>query len=322
MSSAASCYARAFPSSRGKTKQGKNSFSLKIKSKTMKTLSLALFVSLASIGMLSGQITPDFQIQHRDIPTRFIVEGDEAVYAFKTQESDNRNVSFYNASGELLFFVDLTDFPQFNTSFGNPVGYFHIGFLQRQLFDTDSEFEFVFMIGNGGAAYMAIVNEDGSILQAFDQSFLGSMSVLGTQPSIANTIDGTKMVVTTNPDDWQNENSFSTVYSLPGLRWVSCCTDLSMFNLAVPEPETKQQTTPFPNPTGADVTIPYALPAGAQIGMLELLDMGGQQVRSWQVGPAFSSIRADLSSLPSGTYITRLTAAGQLVESQKILLVK
>lgn len=285
----------------------------------MKTLLLTLLVSCASFGVVSGQITADFTIQSNVVSAQHIVEGDEPVYCFATMTTGNRHAEFYDAQNAMLFSVDFNAFPLMQ-GLENPSYYYSIGFVQRQLFDNDQEFEFVFQSYSGNEAVMIVVNEDGSILQQFDDGLLASMST-ATAPSIYNTIDGTKMLVTTFANGG-NQPTSSAVYSLPGLRWVSCCTDLSMFNLAVSEPETKQQTTPFPNPTGADVTIPYALPAGAQIGMLELLDLGGQQVRSWQVGPAFSSIRADLSGLPSGTYLTRLTAEGLLLESQKILLVK
>src|SRR5665213_705197 len=65
----------------------------------------------------------------------------------------------------------------------------------------------------------------------------------------------------------------------------------------------------YPNPTTGQVSIVVPLPEN-QNGTLEIFDLTGRRVASWQLIGGQQVYTFDASSLPSGTYIYRVTSEG------------
>jgi hypothetical protein len=191
----------------------------------------------------------------------------------------------------------------------------NVMYVSNTLFDTDPS-DIEYLVWTSSDTW--IFKLDGTVLFHLAGSGPGSMT--GGfhnyyDHAITNTENGAIMRLWVGGiDNW-------AFYQLPGCLYEPSCSPWSGTNLPA-EPNKVTDLRAYPNPTASHVTIPYQLPAGVNQGELALYGMSGELLRTWQVGRAFSHFIADLSALPAGTYICRLTAAGQDLGSQTLILVK
>jgi flagellar hook assembly protein FlgD len=81
----------------------------------------------------------------------------------------------------------------------------------------------------------------------------------------------------------------------------------------------------FPNPARSRATVRFAIPEqmSADNVRLELYDLLGRQVKTIPAAEASGRVEQtlDVSNLPSGTYLLRLSAGGQ-TQTQQVTIVR
>lgn len=77
----------------------------------------------------------------------------------------------------------------------------------------------------------------------------------------------------------------------------------------------------YPNPTTGQVSINADLPE-AQTGTMELFDLTGRKVANWQLTGGQSVYTFDASFLPAGTYIYRIMTAGEILRTDRLIIMK
>lgn len=77
----------------------------------------------------------------------------------------------------------------------------------------------------------------------------------------------------------------------------------------------------YPNPSSGQFSIDIALTENVP-GVFELYDLTGRLVGSWQFIGGQGKYTFDASFLPSGTYIYRAGAAGEMLKSDRLIIIK
>jgi hypothetical protein len=123
--------------------------------------------------------------------------------------------------------------------------------------------------------------------------------------SIVNTAVGTKMYL-------QHADRSINVYALCGTLppLMSIYSDDNSLN------------DPFPNPSTDRITVPYSLPDNEKSGTLRILDINGNEIKSFKVDRTFDSIQLTTTDLPSGIYYCQLVTANGISGTKRIIKVE
>ena len=177
-------------------------------------------------------------------------------------------------------------------------GMIYIMYISEHLFDLDDGLEFMYVDGYPGNYLTRVYNEDGSLLLDVPGS---DPLVLLTTPTqqlpIYNTDEGTKLILSLT-------DSTARVYSLGGT--------LSEGIAEAATGQLQQFTSTsraFPNPAGS--LVQFALASTLQHdGELTITDAAGRVIRTVAVVRGTAQVSQDVSDLPDGAYLYRLTSGG------------
>lgn len=187
----------------------------------------------------------------------------------------------------------------------------YTSYLSEGLFNTDSKLEVaVYYRNTTPNVYVhkiVIVNEDGNILNTVDSAEVIKVFNAGN--------NSYKAII-------EKDGDRAAVFSLPGT--IPCDVCGNGLGLGKPGKETNSGniSAPIPNPSSNQTKIEYTLPEGVSKGDIELYNMNGQKVRSYNVDKSYSSVTIDNSELPAGTYFYYLKAVGTRSEARKMTIVK
>jgi hypothetical protein len=76
----------------------------------------------------------------------------------------------------------------------------------------------------------------------------------------------------------------------------------------------------YPNPVENAATLKYTLPAGTREATLNVYDLPGNVIRTYQVTDQFADILIQRESLPAGTYIYKLSAGNRILSAEKFII--
>ncbi len=172
------------------------------------------------------------------------------------------------------------------SEYGSIIMISHTG--SKHLFNADDKYEFVVTLHSGVNVYtVAVINEDGTVLQIFDS--------LGF-PSFFNVNGSGKMILrdhTTTP-------IVARVYSLGGV-------------VGVKDYQSGGESlgSSYPNPASEVITIPYKLEQG-QSSVMQIYNSNGQLIRTMDIDATFNNIQLNVSGYRSGVYYYKV---GDLAKS-------
>lgn len=196
-----------------------------------------------------------------------------------------------------------------------PSGYtsWYPAYITEKLVNSDNNVElFIDLGGNPHAAgKVQLINESGNVLTTIDSASIG-----GEISELQTVGNGTfKLVLKCGKDKW-------CVYNLPGTIPCDKCGN----GLGVGKPgkgiTSGNVSYPIPNPSNSQTKVDYTLPLGATSGVIDVYNMNGQKVKSYNVDNTFNSLLIDNTELSSGTYYYHLTANGERSETKKMVVVK
>ena len=204
---------------------------------------------------------------------------------FAGASNNGQQVVIYNSNHSLYRQVTL----------GLPAGsssVYDVNSLSDKLFDATSTLEFVVTYSNNTTNVYTtrVYNEAGAVVLNVD-------SCNFAQPY--NLPTGTKLFCFGSSGNAR----FTKIYTLPG----------TLVTLRAASSSTGLESTAYPNPTTGMIVLPYELQSG-QIATLEIMDMTGRIVKSYNVGSAFKDLLVQAGELRSGSYVYRLvTSTGPTV---------
>ncbi|MCB2379784.1 T9SS type A sorting domain-containing protein [Hymenobacter sp. BT635] len=77
--------------------------------------------------------------------------------------------------------------------------------------------------------------------------------------------------------------------------------------------------SPYPNPAAESIRLPYLVKKG-EVATLDVLNMTGQVVKSYQVDATFDHLQLSARELPAGTYVYRVTSATGATAGKKFVV--
>ncbi|MGB3869105.1 MAG: T9SS type A sorting domain-containing protein [Flavobacteriales bacterium] len=211
----------------------------------------------------------------------------------------NKEIKLYHLDHSLFKTVSYANVPLP----ANPITTVYLMYISEHLFDQDDGLEFMYLDPTPGTYLTQVYNEDGSLLLDEPGSQpLVLATVHNQQYPIYNTDQGTKLILS-------HTDGTARVYSLGGTLTTaiaeSATGTLQAFASA---------SLAFPNPTGSFVQ--FALASTLQRdGELTITDAAGRVIRSVNIARGTSQISQDVSDLPDGAYLYRLTSGGSPLTS-------
>ena len=198
-----------------------------------------------------------------------------------------KEMKLYHMDHTLFKTVSYATFPQ-----GMAVD---IMYISEHLFDTDDGLEFMYLVDSPNLTQ--VYNEDGSLLFNEQASPFVRMAIPAQQLPIYNTDEGTKLILS-------HTDGTARVYSLGGTLSVGIAT---VANEQFQQLSAASQV--FPNPTITEIHLALAstLP---QNGELIITDATGRVVQTLPIAQGTSQVTQDVSDLPDGAYLYRLTSGG------------
>ncbi|SHJ76440.1 Por secretion system C-terminal sorting domain-containing protein [Hymenobacter daecheongensis DSM 21074] len=198
-------------------------------------------------------------------------------------------VNIYNANHSLLRQVAVP------VAAGQRVSY--VEYASDRLFNTNNTLEFIVYLNTTSVNTTRVMDETGAVLLSVDSC---------SYVSVHNTAVGTKMIA--YPQLAQGD-LYSKVYSLAGtytpLRTANKADDLI--------------AGPYPNPTTQSIRLPYTVKPG-EVATLQVLDMSGRVVKSYQVDAAFDHLLLNAHELRGGAYVYRVTSAAGTGPGKKFIV--
>ncbi|MEZ5018096.1 MAG: T9SS type A sorting domain-containing protein [Flavipsychrobacter sp.] len=187
----------------------------------------------------------------------------------------------------------------------------YAAYTSEELFNLDAQVEVAVYYSNTlPSVYvkkLVIVNEAGNILNNIDSA--GVLKIYSTGTNSYNAI-------------LQTGKEKYTIYKLPGtIPCDKCGNGLGLAKIGRNNP-IGNISNPIPNPSNTQTTVDYTLPIGATSGILDIYNMNGQKVKSYNVDNTFNSLLIDNTELSSGTYYYHLTANGESSETKKMVVIK
>ncbi|MDX6748155.1 T9SS type A sorting domain-containing protein [Polaribacter sp. PL03] len=187
--------------------------------------------------------------------------------------------------------------------------YFPVIGLSKNIFDTDSELEFLFTLyGNNSNTKTLVVNEDGTIISNIPNKVGLYRSDIDTQnPTwIKNTGSGIKMILR----DVNSSDNKKYIYSLPGNATLSSAkTNLNNIKLNA-----------YPNPSNGFINLDYKLPENIKNGKILVYNLNGIKVKEYKVDNHVNSLKLNNENLSSGTYIYSIIAGNYKSKPLKLII--
>lgn len=216
---------------------------------------------------VNAQITLEHQYDEQ--VTAHEVAEDEHFYVY----AENNTVFIYDIDHVLYKSVNLNPDQDYELQ--------RIALLSRNLFDTDSDLEFIahYYKQNAGVLeyYGELTDENGNKSMRFDDGF----------SSFAfNTEDGPKLNVTNRELQGTSFSISSDIYSLPGSL---------VSGMIAPDEDVEHQLKAYPNPTSGMLRIESS---GDQ--PIQILNSAGQTIQTLQ-----NQKSVNLGHLPRGLYIIK-----------------
>ena len=77
----------------------------------------------------------------------------------------------------------------------------------------------------------------------------------------------------------------------------------------------------YPNPATGQISINVDLPE-SQDAVLDIFDLAGRRVTAWTLIGGQKTYSFDASFLPAGTYIYRIISQGEMIYSDRLVMIK
>jgi hypothetical protein len=185
---------------------------------------------------------------------------------------------------------------------------YDIRYVSENLFTSDNSLSlcYIYYYYDNVAQYytytLKIINENGTNL----------LTISGVQYAYVCNIDddGTKLVAYVYDYSVIPYTITTVIYDLPG-------------ELLSSAPGQALQSTienAFPNPATSFSVVPYNLPDGATNGEIQILDMQGKTMQTYNVDNQFDHLRISTGQLPRGTYLYRLVAGNFSSKANKLIV--
>jgi hypothetical protein len=234
-------------------------------------------------------------------------------------------VIFFSSNGQKILMSDTgvnqiklynTDYSLWKTiNLSNHPGYRFLtaSSVSDNLFNSDNSVELIALYYNTSLPYPSgykgeIVGESGVLLD------LGN--VLNTS---IHTINDHYKLITSMPNfDTYNYK----IYSLPGTLPCGDCARLGVSKQVNSGNSSASISSPIPNPSNGKILITYTLPSGISVGAIDFMDVNGKIVKSIPVTAAALFITVDNTDLPSGQYMYKLSAEGEQIPAEKMIIIK
>lgn len=204
-----------------------------------------------------------------------------------------KNAEFYNEDHSLWMSVK-TNIPGIATITKLPF------YASRNLFNADNKLEFIVLYGDAQYPVAAIYNEDGLLLQQFNNAISYEIKRAG---------GSWKLLVQTHPVGGSGI-IYTDVYSLPG----------QYTGVSKPGKDAELSSNIYPNPMDDAATISYSLPYGVSTGNIQVYNTNGVLMRSYQVSNQFQNIKVQRGELPPGMYVYKISAQGIDSESRQFII--
>lgn len=170
-----------------------------------------------------------------------------------------------------------------------------IMYISEHLFDQDDDLEFMYVLDL--PKLTQVYNEDGSLLlDEPDAVPYVRQTIHNQQYPIYNTNDGAKLILS-------HADSTAKVYSLGGTLTVGMATS------GTEQFQQLAANRAFPNPTSSQINFTLASML-QQNGELIISDVTGRVVQTLPIAQGTSQVTQDVSDLPDGAYLYRLTSGG------------
>ncbi|TGE23495.1 T9SS type A sorting domain-containing protein [Hymenobacter metallicola] len=252
----------------------------------MKKLLLLGFTSLLSLAA-SAQIT--LEKKHSSSLDFYKLSTGEVKYAGFSEATNQVNI--YNQNHSLYRQIPVNV----------PTGYALDGvdYISDKLFNTTAGLEVLvcfFSRTPAAANFVRILDETGSTVATLDSS---------TFVRIANTPTGTKLISSIT----EGAPSYSKVYALGGI----------YTPLKAAGKSDELTASPYPNPAAESIRLPYLVKKG-EVATLDVLNLTGQVVKSYQVDSTFDHLQLSARELPAGTYVYRVTSASGTTAGKKSIV--
>ncbi len=248
------------------------------------------------LGAVSGQISPEHSYNYSGTYTRLKNSGDK-FYIMDVPASQCR---IYNVDHSLWKVVNL-HVPANNFLYD-------IRFVSEGLFTSDDRLALAYVYYSYNSttqvySYNAkVATESGEELLSIPGGLYLSLHDLGAQ--------GVKLVAYSYDFSVFPETVKTHIYRLPG----QDATKVNSQDMA------GYSANAFPNPAHAYTRIPYKLPEGVNEGEIILIDIKGNQIRSYRVDKNFDHLRIDTSDMPAGVYVYSVKADRGIVQTGKFVV--
>lgn len=220
-------------------------------------------------------------------------------------------ISIFDLNHTLVKTISCINFPMEAPTNGSKMG--TILYLSENLFDTDPEIEFMYVVQTWDPGVSTtIYNEDGSILLMEYASPLVILNTPQAQYPIYNTPNGTKMILS------YPTNHQAKVFGLAG----TLNSSIEIANEEIWGANNLSVSNPHPNPASNFITIDYFLPEDANEGYVVFFDLNGKEIRRFKVGHTFSSLLISTAEIPAGTYYYQLQIQADATAAKRIVVIK
>jgi len=260
--------------------------------------SVLILLLLLPFGLLNAQITLEADYGYSGAFTELAVSG----HKFFAMDVTNKQCKLYNTNHTLWKTIDL------NIPAGEYL--YDIRYVSENLFTDDNSLALCYIYYFYDETYqyytytLKIIKEDGTVLKTIEGAQYVTAVDLGE--------DGTKLLVYVY--DYSNifYSITTLVYDLPGQLVSSGAGVGSDF-------EAFAQNA-FPNPAADYVIIPFTLPENTTNATLNLSDVNGKLIKTFDVDNHFKDIRISTAQLPKGIYFYHLENDNYRSEARKIIV--
>lgn len=282
----------------------------------MKKFSLVIIFTFIHI-ISNSQIVLEQEITTNPLYGAFFVKLNDGASKYYYFDNQTLTIRIYNSNNSLFQTTNVIENSLYNPSnfYENPD--LTICCVSDQLFDSDNNIEFMALIDgydiNGNNVIKtAIIDDDGSILFLVNnQKPTDSQESLPNYPSwIANTENGTKMILVSEGDDWEN-NMY--IYSLPG-------TVPSLANNEIPLKNINGRLRNYPNPAKNYTIIEYQIPKNESLADIVVYNMNGQEVKRFKIDNHANYLQLSTDDLTTGTYFYNLQTSTFKSEGKKMVI--
>lgn len=205
-------------------------------------------------------------------------------YKYLSYDPSLQQIKLYNLNHSLWKTINIPSIPNFTIQTISSI------YVTENLFNTDSQVEYAAQYINTTVTpiqwYLKIYDENGNTVADIPNRLISQVV-----PASSNTF---KLIVS-------DGNFIREVYSLPGTS-----SNVGLPNGGV----TGQVGVSYPNPTSQIITLPYDLNGSSSTAVMNIYNLNGQIIESFNVDNSFNSVLLDVSNYTSGTYRYSITVNG------------